>query len=66
MEKKKTLSLVEAAEWLGVSRGFAYREARKGTLPGVIRIGRLFRVSRRVVEDCVANGMATAAKGGSR
>jgi excisionase family DNA binding protein len=46
MSKRLTLTVPEAAELLGVSRGVAYEAARTGELPGVIRLGRRLLVSR--------------------
>jgi excisionase family DNA binding protein len=39
MSERLTLTVEEAAELLGVSRGLAYEAARRGDLP-VIRLGR--------------------------
>jgi excisionase family DNA binding protein len=40
-----TLSLPEAARWLGISRGTAYQLARSGGLPvPVLRLGRRLRI----------------------
>ena len=46
MSERLTLTIPEAAELLGVSRGVAYEAARTGELPGVIRLGRRLLVSR--------------------
>lgn len=48
MEKAErlTVSVEEAAVILGISRGSAYEAARRGDLPGVLRIGKRFLVSR--------------------
>lgn len=40
-----TTSVEAAAQVLGVSRGLAYEAARRGELPGVLRIGHRFVVS---------------------
>ena len=37
--EKMTLSIPEAAEVLGISRNLAYELARRGELPGLIRLG---------------------------
>ncbi len=37
--QKKTLSIPEVAEILGISRNLAYELASKGELPGLIRLG---------------------------
>src|SRR5688572_28232407 len=44
-----TLSVEDAAELLGVGRTLAYQEAKAGRLPGVFRVGRLYRVSLPVL-----------------
>ena len=35
----------DAADLLNIGRTLAYQEARAGRLPGVFRVGRLYRVS---------------------
>ena len=40
-----TCSVEEAAEVLGVGRTLAYEMARRAELPGLLRLGRLYRVS---------------------
>jgi excisionase family DNA binding protein len=45
MSERLTLTIPEAAELLGVSRGVAYEAARTGELP-TIRLGRRLLVSR--------------------
>jgi excisionase family DNA binding protein len=39
MEEKLTYSIPEAARILGISRNLGYELARRGKLPGVIRLG---------------------------
>lgn len=41
-----TLTVEEAARRLGIGRSLAYDLARRGELPGVLRLGRTYRVSR--------------------
>lgn len=41
-----TLTVVEAAEKLGVSRPTAYEMVRQGTMPGVIRVGNRILISK--------------------
>jgi excisionase family DNA binding protein len=48
------LTVEEAAQLLRISRGAAYALAKKGTLPGVLRLGRTLRVSRAVIERVLA------------
>lgn len=45
MRKKKVLTIPEAAEELGISKGSAYAAARSGKIP-TIRIGRRLIVPR--------------------
>ncbi len=45
MGEKKVLTIMEAAEELGISKGSAYEAARTGTIP-TIRIGRRLIVPR--------------------
>jgi excisionase family DNA binding protein len=43
MEQCKTMTVPEAARWLGIGRNAAYEAARRGEIP-TIRIGHLLRV----------------------
>ena len=46
-----TFSVVETAQLLGIGRALAYDLARRGELPGVIRLGqKRLRVSRVALE----------------
>jgi excisionase family DNA binding protein len=45
MAERRTLTVPEAAELLGISRGVAYEAARSGELP-VIKLGRRLLVPR--------------------
>jgi len=63
-----TLSIVEAAEVLGIGRNSAYEAAGRGEIP-VIRIGRLLRVPRAALERMLAEPgehkpVAVTARGG--
>lgn len=40
-----TISVEDAAKKLGIGRTLAYELARRGELPGVLRFGRIYRVS---------------------
>lgn len=42
----KTVTVEEAAELLGIGRSLAYELARSGELPGVIKLGHRYVVSR--------------------
>lgn len=55
-----TYSVTEAARLIGISRSSAFEAARRGDLPGAIRIGHRVVVSRRVL-DRVLNGEAEEA-----
>ena len=50
---RRTYSVVEAAQLLGVSRSTAYALAASGELPGVIRVGRRVLVSRERLEGSI-------------
>ena len=50
-----TLSVEEAANVLGIGRSLAYDLARRGELPGVLRLGhKRLRVSRVALEQYLA------------
>lgn len=51
--ERKTLTLEEAAKVLGISRTYAYQQANAGTMPGCMRIGKRFVVSRKRLEDYI-------------
>jgi len=46
----------EAAELLRVPVPSAWRMAREGTIPGVVRIGRFIRFDRAALEGWIASG----------
>lgn len=49
-----TITVEEAAHRLGIGRTLAYELARRGELPGVLRLGRVFRVSRPALDKALA------------
>ncbi len=51
---RKTLTVTEAATFLGVSRHFAYQAVRKGLIPS-IRIGRRVLIPTQAFEQLLAN-----------
>ena len=52
-----TLSVEEAAKVLGIGRSLAFDLARRGELPGVLRLGqKRLRVSRAALERYLARG----------
>lgn len=61
MEKiaKKTVSVPNAGQQLGIGRQLAYELARKGELPGVVRLGTRYVVSQAVLDRVLTEGVAT-------
>jgi excisionase family DNA binding protein len=55
-DRKLTLTIVEAAAVLGVSRHSAYAAAQRNELPGAFTIGSRRLVSRPALEAFLANG----------
>tara|TARA_Y100000588_G_scaffold12133_1_gene13194 strand:- start:451 stop:681 length:231 start_codon:yes stop_codon:yes gene_type:complete len=49
VRNRHTLSVEEAAVVLGISRSYAYDMARRGKLPGVVRIGTRYLVSEAIL-----------------
>ena len=45
-----TVTVPEAAAMLGISRGYAFELAKRGELPGAIKLGGRVVVSRRQLE----------------
>lgn len=56
---RTTLTVEEAAQWLGIGRTLAYELARRGELPGVLRLGRVYRVSIPALEKTLGIGPIT-------
>ncbi len=54
-KERMTYTVEEAAQLLGIGRMHAYNLANRGELPGVIRLGRRFVVSKAVIDLLVAN-----------
>ena len=59
--ERRLVSVREAAARAGIGRDWAYDQARAGTLPGVVRRGRLFFVVASVLDDALARGWPAAA-----
>ena len=59
--QRKTYTVEEAGRLLGMSRNAAYRAAKAGTLPGLIRIGRRLFVSRAALDLLLERGGVEAA-----
>lgn len=49
-----TITVEKAALRLGIGRQLAYDLARKGEIPGVVRLGRRILVRRKILEDFLA------------
>jgi excisionase family DNA binding protein len=54
-----TMSVEEAGELLGISRGLAYELVRKGVLPS-LRLGRRLVVPRAALESMLSEALAQA------
>ena len=52
--ERMTISVEEAALQLGIGRNLAYELARRGELPGAIRLGRRILVSKKALESFLA------------
>jgi len=50
---RRTYSVEEAAEMLGLSRDAAYRACRNGKIPGLIVIGRRYLISKAGFDQAV-------------
>jgi len=51
-----TVSVSQAAELLGIGRNLAYELARRGELPGALRLGRRIVVSKKALEAFLEDG----------
>ena len=51
--ERLTLTVEEACRLLGLGRTLGYELARRGDLPGVIRLGRRWLVSRPALEEAL-------------
>ena len=58
--ERMTISVEAAASQLGIGRNLAYELARRGELPGAIRLGRRILVSKKALETFLAghNGVS--------
>lgn len=57
-----TLTVDEAAALLRVDRKTLYEAVRRKQIPGVVRIGRVIRISRVAFESWLASGFSCASK----
>lgn len=60
--KRKTITVTEAAVWLGISRQTAYQEVRTGAIPS-IRLGRRILVPVHALEVLLACAGRDASSG---
>jgi excisionase family DNA binding protein len=56
-EKKRTLTLDEWAREVGIGRSTAHELARANKLPGLIKLGGRYLVSRAVMERMLEEGI---------
>ena len=54
--ERATVSVSHAAELLGIGRNLAYALARRGELPGALRLGRRVVVSRKPLDAFLEGG----------
>lgn len=50
-EAPRTITVEQAGAMLGIGRGLAYELAKRGELPGVLRLGHRYVVSRQRLEQ---------------
>jgi excisionase family DNA binding protein len=58
-EAPRTISVEQAGTMLGIGRGLAYELAKRGELPGVLRLGHRYVVSRQRIEQVLAGEAET-------
>jgi len=54
--ERKTMSITQVAETLGISRNLAYELAARGELPGLIRLGRKRLVCSKLAIERLLQG----------
>lgn len=62
MIERRTLTVPEVAQMLGISRGAAYKAARSGELPAV-RIGDRFVIPRSALEKLLGEKLGVGSRG---
>jgi excisionase family DNA binding protein len=53
-ETTRTITVEQAGAMLGIGRGLAYELAKRGELPGVLKLGGRYVVSRQRLEETLA------------
>jgi excisionase family DNA binding protein len=56
-EQPRTISIEAAAKELGIGRSLAYQLARSGELPGVIKLGNRYVISRAALDRLLDGGL---------
>jgi len=51
-----TVTIPAAGKLIGLSRGASYEAAKRGDMPGVLRIGRRLMVSKAALQRALDNG----------
>jgi excisionase family DNA binding protein len=51
-----TISLEEAVKRLGIGRALGYRLAAQGRLPGLLHLGKKYRIAIKALEAALSNG----------
>lgn len=60
--QRRSMTIPEAAAWIGISRSLAYEQAARNAFPvPVVRIGRRMLVSRAAIEAAFPDSAATVA-----
>lgn len=59
--ESKTVTVEQASAMLGIGRGLAYELAKRGELPGVLKLGGRYVVSRQRLEQTLAGDESAAA-----
>jgi excisionase family DNA binding protein len=53
MDERRLLRMAEVAERLGIGRSKAYEMAKRGDLPGAMRVGASLRVSAKALDEWI-------------
>lgn len=65
MLDRRTITVGEWAQVFGISRNSAYKAAREGQIPGVIRIGERYVIPRSTVEAMLGEKLDTEQQAGA-
>lgn len=53
--ERRTYTIKDIMEFMGVSRNHAYRMAEKGAIPGMLRCGRLLLFSKAIIDEWLSD-----------